>query len=79
MWHCDEGVASWSWFGMIWMVLFWAVIVAVVVWGIRKLTSREASEPGVTSRPDSLEIAKRRYARGEISKEEFEQIKRDLT
>ena len=79
MWHCDEGVASWSWFGMIWMVLFWAVIVVLVAWGVRKLTGREASEPSVTSRLDSLEIAKRRYARGEISKDEFEQIKRDLT
>jgi uncharacterized membrane protein len=26
-----------------------------------------------------LEIAKLRYARGEITKEEFDQIKRDLT
>jgi uncharacterized membrane protein len=27
---------------------------------------------------DALEIAKRRYERGEISRQEFEQIKRDL-
>jgi uncharacterized membrane protein len=29
--------------------------------------------------PDALEIAKRRYARGEITKEQFEQLKKDLS
>jgi len=29
-------------------------------------------------RPTALDIAKERYARGEISRDEFEQMKRDL-
>jgi putative membrane protein len=37
------------------------------------------SKGGTPERRDPLEIAKERYAKGQISKEEFEQIKRDLS
>ncbi len=62
-------------FGGVGMVLFWGGLIALTVWGIAKLTKRSDS----ASKRDPLDIAKERYARGEISKEEFEQIKRDLS
>jgi len=61
-------------FGFLAMVLFWAFLVAGLVligkwlWGSGTM-SREGS---------TLEILKKRYARGEINKQEFEDMKRDV-
>jgi len=78
MWYWHEGMGWWMMFGGIWMVLFWGGIIALIVWGIKKLTERGGSGSG-TERRSPLDIAKERYAKGEISKEEFEQIKKDLS
>ncbi len=70
----------WDWMGW-WMVLggilmvvFWGGLILLVIWGIKKLTER----PGTVERHTPLDIVKERYARGEISQEQFEQIKKDL-
>ena len=63
-----------GWWMVAWMVVFWGGLIALIVWGIKKLTERGGSTP----KQDPLEIAKERYAKGEISREEFEQIKKDL-
>ncbi|MFQ5798668.1 MAG: SHOCT domain-containing protein [Bacteroidota bacterium] len=66
---------DWMMGGWIYMVLFWAVIIAGVVFFIKWA----AGEKKFESREDSpLEILKRRYARGEINKEEFELKKKEL-
>ncbi len=64
-----------GWWMVVWMVLFWGGIIALIVWVITKLTRQNGS----TRRPNPLDIAKERYAKGEISREEFEQIKKDLS
>ena len=61
-------------FGGIWMFIFWGGLIALIVWGVIKLTKRTDSTPTHSL----LDIAKERYARGEINKEQFEQIKKDL-
>ena len=65
-------------FGGPWMIIFWVAIVALVVWGGITLTKRGNSAPGNAPKHDPLDSAKVRYAKGEISKEEFEQIKKAL-
>ena len=75
MWHCGEGMGWWMVFGWLWFIIFWGGILALVIWGVRKLTGRGGPERGQSP----LDIAKECYARGEISKEEFEQIKKDVS
>jgi putative membrane protein len=60
------------------MLVFWGAIITLVVWGIKKLTEKD-TRSSTTEKSDSLGIAKERYARGEISREQFEQIKKDLS
>ncbi len=74
MWYMHEGMGWWMVFGGVWVVIFWGGLVALTIWGITKLNRRNDS----SSKHDPLDIAKERYARGEISKKEFEQLKKDL-
>jgi len=59
---------------MLMMLLFWGLIIVALVLGVRWLIS-QGKEP----RSDSaLEALRQRYAKGEISNEKFEAMKRDL-
>ncbi|MBI1885679.1 MAG: SHOCT domain-containing protein [Chloroflexi bacterium] len=62
--------AMWAMMGL-WsftFVAFWAAIIALAVWAINRLSpSRDASR-----------LLEERYARGEISREEFLHMKEDL-
>jgi putative membrane protein len=62
--------------GPIFMFLFWALVIAGVVLLVRYLARLGRARGQEDS---ALEILKRRYARGEINKEEFEDKRRDLT
>jgi putative membrane protein len=73
-----DGWGWWMVFGGIWMLLFWIAIIWLVVWGVRSLMVHKESRTGTPEKRDPLDIAKERYAKGEISKEQFEQIKKDL-
>ena len=79
MWYWQEGMGWWMMFGGIWMLLFWGVLIVLIVWGIKKLTERGGSGSGTSEKRSPLDIAKERYASGEISREEFEQLKKDLS
>ena len=66
-------------FGGPWMMIFWVVITALIAWGIIALVKRGTSTSDTPQKRNPLDIAKERYAKGEISKEELEQIKKDLS
>jgi putative membrane protein len=57
--------------GMIMMVLFWGGLIALLIWGVQSLVRREDPR-------SPLDIAKERLARGEITAQEFEQIRQAL-
>lgn len=72
MWY--DGMGWWMIFGGLLMLIFWGGLIALIVWGITRLSRRNDSAP----KSGPLDIAKERYAKGEISREEFEQIKKGL-
>ena len=70
--HMGDWGGGW-WIAMMFMmVIFWAAIIAVVVWAARGFGGpREQHRT-------ALDVAKERLAKGEITEEEFERIKRQL-
>ncbi len=71
------GGFGWGWFMPIFGILFLGLIIWAVVAAVRG-TSQSGSTDS-SSRTDSApEILKKRYARGEIDKKEYEEKKKDL-
>ena len=58
-------------FGFFFMILFWGLIIWLVIWIISKYAKQKTSE-------DPLDILKERYAKGEINKKQFEEMKKEL-
>lgn len=67
-------------FGMGFGWLFWIIILGVIIWAVIKLVNSAQNRSGFSDKKDedALEILKKRYARGEIGREEYEKMKRDL-
>jgi putative membrane protein len=61
-----------------WMWILWIVIIVLVAWGVIALVKHSSSTSKTTQKRDPLEIVKERYARGEITKEEYEESKKNL-
>ncbi len=72
MWWGNWGGMGWWW---VLMVIFWIGVIALIIWGVREFTKRGTSSSSSSS---ALDIARERYARGEIDREEFETIKKNL-
>lgn len=65
-----------DWSGGWMMILWWGIIIAVVYFVVKAIIPQK----GEMHKEDSaIEILKKRYARGEISKEEFNEKKNDVT
>lgn len=69
--HWEDGhmmdFGGWGWLMMLMMIVFWGLIVWAVIWAIGAFTHSDGK------RDDSaVEFLRRRYAAGEISREEFE-------
>ena len=69
MWDWGPG-AGWM---LLLMAVFWAGTILLIIWGIRQLTTSSRQRGG-----GALEILEERYARGEIDRDEFESMRRDL-
>jgi putative membrane protein len=64
-------------FGMGFMWIIWIVVIIGIIL-LAKGYFSPAKKDSETTGESALDLLKKRYARGEISKEEFEEKKRDL-
>ena len=69
MWHGTENM-GWGWIGLgvVHMAVFWAVVIIFALAAI--LNWRRE--------PRAIDILKARYANGELTREQFEQMKREV-
>ena len=68
--------------GLFLMVLFFGVLITGGVWFAKAVLSNEPQNhvgSAILKQASPREILDQRYARGEISREEYERIKADLT
>ncbi len=76
MWPYGYG-GGWGWMaaGWITMLAFWVLVIVGIVAVVRWMNARG----GAGQPPEApLEILRRRYAAGELTKEQFESMKRDV-
>jgi putative membrane protein len=77
MWHMGDGWGWWMGFGSIWMAGFWAII----IWAVFTLRVRWSGEKDRAGENEgtALEIVERRYARGELSDQQYETMRDRLS
>jgi len=67
-------------FGWLGMAIFWIAVIVIIALVIKWLLQQGKTETRRPSPDESpIEVLKKRYATGEINKEEFEQKKKDLS
>ena len=64
-------------YGGMFMWLIWIIIAAVIIYFFFNLSKRNG-KPIDSEKESPTEILKRRYAKGEITKEEFDRIKKEI-
>ena len=68
----------WGWIGMILEVIFWiGLAIGLIVLFTAVLRGNRVS-PALVSQSSAKDILQARYARGEITREQYETLKRDL-
>jgi len=75
MWH--GGGWMWGvgmWLGGLAMLVFWGALIVGAILVVRYLGGVPRSE----AHPSPLDILKRRYASGEITREQYEEMRKDL-
>ncbi len=81
----DMHTWTWNWsyhlglFSLMIMAAFWIALIVGILFLIRWLiASSRQRRRAIRSEDPALDILRARYARGEVSKEEFEQKRKDL-
>ena len=83
MW-CGDGwghMGGWGWIGAILMLLFWFGVIALIVAAIGGFGRWQRGMPtsGPSGGDSALAILRERFARGELTQDEYEQARKTLT
>jgi putative membrane protein len=76
-----HGYGDWGIAMMILMMLFWLLILAGIiffVWFLVESVRRAAAAHGAPAPEAPLHVLQKRYARGEITREQYQEMKREL-
>ncbi|MCF6278072.1 MAG: SHOCT domain-containing protein [Anaerolineales bacterium] len=66
-------------FGLIGMLLFWVAVIAGIVWLVKTVSGSNAQSPTqMQGGASARDILDQRYARGEITRDQYEAMKQDL-
>ena len=75
-WYGWQGMGTYGWIGMVGMLVFWFGLIALVVWAISRTIGMRGPAVSDGPREDSAQrILAERYARGEISDDEYRKAK----
>lgn len=77
--YYDWGMWHGGWWMWLSMLVLWGSVIFLLIWGVRSLTRDEHRGTSLTYEDNAIEIARKRYARGEISREEYQAILHGLT
>jgi putative membrane protein len=74
-WMSGSGFPIWMMvMGLLFQLIFWGAIIFLIVWAVRSFVARDRGH----SSGNEFAILRERYARGEITREQYEQMKQDL-
>ncbi|MDA0232695.1 MAG: SHOCT domain-containing protein [Chloroflexi bacterium] len=74
MWGYHDGSGWWMLFGGMSMIVFWGALIWFAVFAVRSLAGDRRVSDRIGAGNDAEAIARRRFASGEISEEEFQRI-----
>lgn len=81
-WSSIGNFGTWGWIGLILNLVFWVGLLAgltwLVVWALRRAQVPAGIGPHATGQLTATEILQTRYARGEITREQYELMKQDI-
>ena len=81
-WGFPESFGVWGWIGLILNLVFWigllSILVLLVVRAARRARVQTRPIGYAATQPTALEILQARYAHSEISREQYERMKRDI-
>jgi putative membrane protein len=65
-------------FGFLFMILFWVLVVYGIIYLFKKASSADFGKKEDKNEDRAMEILKERYAKGEITQEQFKEMKKDI-